>query len=50
MRLQATILDWNPASCRVAEKCGYELEGRLRKAIFKDGEITDALVYGKVVA
>ncbi|MDJ0787575.1 MAG: GNAT family protein [Myxococcota bacterium] len=48
VRLQATVLDWNPASCRVAEKCGYEREGILRKAIFKDGQITDAFLYARV--
>lgn len=45
-RIQAFVFAWNPASARVLEKCGYALEGRLRNAIFKDGEITDALVYG----
>lgn len=45
VRLQATILDWNPASCRVAEKCGYAREATLRQSIFKDGEITDAFLY-----
>ena len=39
----------NKASIRVAEKAGFELEGRLRKE-FKtgDGEIIDVLYYGIV--
>jgi ribosomal-protein-alanine N-acetyltransferase len=45
VRLQATVLEWNPASCRVLEKAGYSLEGRLRSRGFKDGEICDQLIY-----
>lgn len=45
VRLQATVLAWNPASCRVLEKVGYTLEGRLRSSGFKDGEVCDQLVY-----
>jgi RimJ/RimL family protein N-acetyltransferase len=35
----------NEASCRVLEKCGYALEGRLRRSIIKDGVIQDGLQY-----
>lgn len=45
-RVQAGIFGWNPASARVAEKAGFSFEGRLRNAVFKDGEITDLLYYG----
>jgi RimJ/RimL family protein N-acetyltransferase len=45
-RLYATVFGWNPASARVLEKCGFQLEGRLRDAIHKDGRFTDLLVYG----
>jgi RimJ/RimL family protein N-acetyltransferase len=45
-RLQATVFGWNPASGRVLEKCGYQLEGRLHGAIIKADEITDELWYG----
>jgi RimJ/RimL family protein N-acetyltransferase len=44
-RLQATVFEWNPASARVLEKCGYVLEGRLRRSIFKDGRLGDSLLY-----
>ena len=35
----------NEASCRVLEKAGYVLEGRLRRSAIKDGEIIDQLQY-----
>ena len=33
---------------RVLEKCGYEREGLLRRSVFKDGEIIDAVLYARV--
>ena len=45
-RVQAGIFAWNPASTRVVEKAGFSFEGRLRNAVFKDGEMTDLLYYG----
>jgi ribosomal-protein-alanine N-acetyltransferase len=36
----------NTRSCRVLEKAGYVLEGRLRRSAIKDGVITDQLQYG----
>jgi ribosomal-protein-alanine N-acetyltransferase len=47
-RIQATVYAWNPASARVLEKAGYELEGRLRNYIIKDGRVGDALMYAKI--
>jgi ribosomal-protein-alanine N-acetyltransferase len=47
-RLQAMVFEWNPASVRVLEKAGYQLEGRLRNYIVKDGRIGDALMYAKL--
>lgn len=44
-RLQATVFAWNPASMRVLEKSGYQLEGRLRQPVVKDGQIIDSLIY-----
>ncbi len=44
-RLQAGVLEWNRASCRVLEKAGYELEARLRRQGYKDGEICDMWMY-----
>jgi [ribosomal protein S5]-alanine N-acetyltransferase len=45
-RLYATVFGWNPGSARVLEKCGFQLEGRLRQAIVKEGRVTDLLLYG----
>lgn len=48
-RVFALPFAWNTASCRVLEKAGYTLEGRLRRSAIKDGEITDQLLYGYIV-
>src|SRR5262249_33241135 len=47
-RIYAEVFEWNPASMRVLEKCGYQCEGRLRKSVTKDGEIIDAFLYAIV--
>ena len=44
-RMFAVPFAWNAASCRVLEKSGYVLEGRLRKSAIKDGKLTDQLQY-----
>jgi [ribosomal protein S5]-alanine N-acetyltransferase len=44
-RLQASVYDWNPASGRVLEKCGFDREATLRGAIVKDGDVTDEHIY-----
>ena len=48
VRLQAFVKEWNPASARVLEKCGFTLEGRLRKNVTKDGKTVDQLLYALV--
>ena len=48
MRIQGSVFEWNLASGRVLEKAGYQLEGRLRKSIFKDGRVIDSLIYARV--
>ncbi|MFI5178731.1 MAG: GNAT family N-acetyltransferase [Vicinamibacterales bacterium] len=48
-RLYALPFAWNAASCRVLEKAGYALEGRLRRSAIKNGAITDQLQYAFVV-
>lgn len=48
VRLYAGVFAWNPASARVLEKAGYVLEGRLRSAVWKDGELVDELLYARV--
>jgi [ribosomal protein S5]-alanine N-acetyltransferase len=48
LRIYAVVFDWNPASCRVLEKAGFLLEGRLRRAVVKDGAVLDQLLYAAV--
>jgi len=47
-RLYACVFEWNPASCRVLEKAGFTLEGRLRKSVAKDGHLIDQFLYSLV--
>ncbi len=48
-RIYALPFAGNAASCRVLEKAGYVLEGRLRRSAIKNGVITDQLQYAFVV-
>lgn len=45
-RLQASVLDINPASARVLERNGFVEEGRLRHAIRKPDGLHDLRVFG----
>ena len=47
-RLQAGVFETNPASARVLEKAGYVREGRLRRAVVKDGRVLDLLMYARI--
>ena len=44
-RLYALSRESNAASCRVLEKVGYRLEGRLRRSAIKDGVVHDQRLY-----
>ncbi|HTT76959.1 MAG TPA: GNAT family protein [Candidatus Binataceae bacterium] len=33
---------------RVLEKAGYQLEGRLRRSVIKDGWIIDTVIYARL--
>lgn len=48
LRLQATVYAPNVASARVLEKAGFALEGRLRQAARKRGEVHDVLLYARL--
>lgn len=48
VRIQAYCKSINSASARVLQKAGYNLEGKLRKNIYKDGKYYDSLVFAKV--
>lgn len=45
-RIYAQAFATNPASARVLEKAGFELEGTLRRHHFRDGEPIDVLFFG----
>ncbi len=45
-KITAQVFAGNDASARVLEKCGFQLEGLLRKHLVKDGEILDVKAYG----
>jgi RimJ/RimL family protein N-acetyltransferase len=48
-RLQLIIETWNDASARLAQACGYEREGVLRKAGYSNaGDPPDCFVYSRV--
>jgi RimJ/RimL family protein N-acetyltransferase len=48
-RLQLVVETWNEASARLAEACGYEREGVLRKAGYSDAaDPPDCWIYSKV--
>lgn len=49
VRLEAAVFEWNPASMRVLEKCGFVREGALRRSVFKDGQVIDSVLYARVV-
>jgi ribosomal-protein-alanine N-acetyltransferase len=44
-RVQAAILPDNKASCRVAERCGFRLEGLAQKYLFIRGQWRDHSIY-----
>lgn len=44
-RIQLVIVPENAASRRIAEKCGYELEGTARGAFFNHGRSHDVVIY-----
>jgi RimJ/RimL family protein N-acetyltransferase len=48
LRIYAYVFEWNTASMRVLEKCGYEREGWLRKSTIKDGKVIDQALYAKL--
>lgn len=48
IRIFCGIFDFNKASMRVVEKCGFELESIARKAIIKNGKIHDEYRYVKL--
>ena len=48
VRIYAEPYAYNPASCRLLEKAGFCLEGRMRCNVIKDGRIADQYLYAKL--
>jgi RimJ/RimL family protein N-acetyltransferase len=48
VRVYAEPYAYNTSSCRVLEKAGFVLEGRMRSSAIKDGQITDQFLYARV--
>ena len=46
VRIYGEVFEYNVASCKVLEKCGFKLEGELQNAVYKNGNVYNALVYG----
>ena len=44
-RLEAPVFEWNPASMRVLEKCGFVRERVLPKSVRKEGKLIDQVLY-----
>ena len=47
-RIYAHVFEFNVASTRVLEKAGFACEGRLRKAVIKNGQVLDQLMYARI--
>lgn len=47
-RIFALVFERNLSSQRVLEKCGFLLEGRMRKAAIKENIYLDVLVYSLI--
>lgn len=47
-RIYSGIFDYNKASKRVLEKCGFQFEGVFERAIIKNGQILDEFRYSKL--
>jgi ribosomal-protein-alanine N-acetyltransferase len=48
VRIHAGIFEFNPASMRVLEKCGFKNEAVFEKAITKAGKIYNEIRYAKI--
>ncbi len=47
-RIHTGVYEYNPASQRVLEKCGYIKEGIFRKSVFKDDKLWDEVRFAKI--
>jgi len=48
IRIHTGVFEYNSASMRVLEKCGFTREGVFRKSVFKQNKIWDEVRYSKI--
>ncbi|HTD43090.1 MAG TPA: GNAT family protein [Bryobacteraceae bacterium] len=48
LRIYAEPYASNANSCKVLEKAGFVLEGRLHSSVIKDGQVLDQLLYARI--
>jgi RimJ/RimL family protein N-acetyltransferase len=48
IRIQTGVFEYNTASIRVLEKCGFTKDGVFRKSVFKQNKIWDEVRYSKI--
>jgi len=48
-KVTATVYSFNEASIRLHEHLGFQLEGRLRRMVYTDGDYHDQVLYGLTV-
>lgn len=48
IRIDTGVFDFNPASMRVLEKCGFVREAVFRKSVIKRGKICDEVRYARL--
>jgi RimJ/RimL family protein N-acetyltransferase len=48
IRIDTGVFDFNQASMRVLEKCGFVREAVFRKSVIKRGRICDEVRYAKI--
>jgi RimJ/RimL family protein N-acetyltransferase len=49
VRIHTGIFEYNKASQRVLEKCGFRKEGIFRKSICKNGKMYDEIRYALIL-
>ncbi|MDL2215718.1 GNAT family N-acetyltransferase [Ruminococcaceae bacterium OttesenSCG-928-N02] len=47
-RVYAHVFSYNTASCKVLERCAFAMEGVLRNAVYKNGQLYSAYLYSKI--
>jgi len=48
LRIHTGVFEYNTASQKVLEKCGFVMEGVFRKSVYKQGQLWDEIRYSKL--